>query len=152
MRHKHWLLTGVLLALACSQPEKKMPASFLDEAPPPPTSSTVVLSGGTLVLEQVTADSAIVLRNGKLIAWGKRGEVEMPNDSVGKDLRGKWITPGTIDDLETGNLPNLAELKIAAPANLLVLKVGPGFDGVSSADLYGVVVQGELQILEESSD
>ena len=152
MIHKCWLLIGVFLAVACSEPEQNVPGSFLDEAPPPPSSNTVVLSGGTLVLEQVTTDTVIVLTDGKLIAWGARGEVDMSDDSVGKDVRGKWIAPGTMNDLASGNLPNLTELKIAAPANLLLLKVGPDFDDVSSADLYGIVVQGELQILEETSD
>lgn len=150
--HKSWLLLGALLAVACGEQDKAMPAGFLDEPPPPPTSNTVVLSGGTLVLEQVTLDTAIVLQDGKLIVWGMRGEVDMPNDSVGKDVRGKWITPGTIGDLEAKNLPNLTALKMAAPANLLILKVGPDFHDATSADLYGIVEHGQLQIFDTVSD
>jgi hypothetical protein len=160
------LVIIVLLASACSDPsespsasrdiagksveEKPMPAGFLDEAPPPPVSDTIVLSGGNLILDEVTTDTAIVLHQGKLIAWGKRGEVDMPNDSVGRDLRGKWITPGTLSDLEASTLPNLSELKIGAEANMLMFKTGPDLAGATGDDLHGMITNGELQIFEES--
>ena len=35
----------------------------------------------------------MVITKGNLIAWGKRGDVDVPNDSIGFDLRGKWIEP-----------------------------------------------------------
>jgi imidazolonepropionase-like amidohydrolase len=130
--------------------EKSMPAGFLDEAPPPPVSDTVVLSGGNLILAKVTPDTAIVLHAGKLIAWGKRGEVNMPNDSVGRDLRGKWLTPGTLTDLEASTLPNLGELKIGAVANMLIFNTGPDLAGATGDDLHGVITNGELQIFDES--
>ena len=153
MRRNSCLVIIVLLASACSDPSaqpKSMPAGFLDEAPPLPVSDTVVLSGGNLVLEKVTTDTAIVLHNGILIAWGKRGEVTMPNDSIGLDLRGKWLTPGTLADLEASTLPNLTELKIGTVANMLVFKTGPDLVGATSDDLHGVITDGELQIFDQS--
>ena len=87
-----------------------MPPGFLDEPPPKPKSNTLVLSGGDLVLDTVIADAVVVIQNGKLLAWGKRGEVDMPNDSIGADMRGKWISPGTPEDL--GSLPNMALMQV----------------------------------------
>jgi hypothetical protein len=162
VRQNIYLVIILGLASACSDPTmsqesthksaepKSMPAGFLDEAPPPPVSDTIVLSGGNLILDQVTTDTAIVLHQGKLIAWGKRGEVDMPNDSVGRDLRGKWITPGTLSDLEASTLPNLSELKIGAEANMLMFKTGPDLAGATGDDLHGMITNGELQIFEES--
>ena len=156
------LVITIILASACADPvanhastaksvePESMPAGFLDEAPPPPESDTIVLSGGNLILDGVTTDTAIVLQNGKLIAWGKRGEVDMPNDSIGKDLRGKWITPGTLTDLEAATLPNLAVLKKGAEANMLVFKTGPDLAGATTDDLYGTITNGELQIFDAS--
>ena len=83
-----------------------LPPGFTDEPPPAPTSNTSVLSGGNLVFnsgdtspgsdDSTINDSVIVITNGKLVAWGKRGETDMPNDSIGYDLRGKWITSANI--------------------------------------------------------
>jgi len=74
-----------------------LPPGFTDAPPPPPTSATQVLAGGTLLTPQATpaeiADAVIVIRHGQVIAWGKRGEVAMPNDSIGFDVRGMWLQP-----------------------------------------------------------
>ncbi|MEM7001179.1 MAG: hypothetical protein AAF529_10350 [Pseudomonadota bacterium] len=82
-----------------SQPEldeASLPPGFTDAPPPPPTSNTLVLSGGKLVLGGETIiDSVVVISDGLIKGWGKRGEVAMPNDSIGKDLRGKWLLPIT---------------------------------------------------------
>ncbi|NKB98105.1 MAG: hypothetical protein GKR90_06375 [Pseudomonadales bacterium] len=80
-------------------PEKPMPPGFLDEPPPPPTSATAILSGGTLLLPDggEIPDSLVVITNGDLVAWGTRGAVDVPNDSIGFDLRGKWIEPIALD-------------------------------------------------------
>ena len=95
------------LAIGCSErPAEDTPApsepdmpGFLDEPPPPPTPATEILGGGTLVLADGSfiEDSLIVITNGKLVAWGKRGEVEVPNDSIGIDVRGKWIQAARLE-------------------------------------------------------
>lgn len=93
------ILASILALAACTdEPDKavsEMPPGFLDEAPPPPVSATEILSGGTLVLPDGTQinDSIIIITNGNLVAWGRRGSVDVPNDSVGHDLRGKWVVP-----------------------------------------------------------
>jgi hypothetical protein len=76
----------------------------------------------------------------------------MPNDSVGKDMRGKWLTPGTRADLDAGSLPNKVSPTPDELANILIFKAAPDFSKLSADDLYAVVAQGELQILEASSD
>lgn len=68
-----------------------LPPGFTDEPPAPPTSDTLVLSGGVLLADTPITDSVIVISEGVVIAWGRRGEVAMPNDSIGVDMRGKWI-------------------------------------------------------------
>lgn len=72
-----------------------MPPGFLDSAPPGPESNTKVLSGGTLMTEPPVQDAVVVITDGAVISWGSRGSVDMPNDSIGLDMRGKWIRPVT---------------------------------------------------------
>lgn len=84
---------------------KSMPPGFMDEPPPPPTSNTVILSGGVLLADSPITDSVVVIADGVITAWGHRGEVDLPNDSIGIDMRGKWIrgsnglTSGSTADL-----------------------------------------------------
>lgn len=91
----------------------ELPPGFMDEPPPPPVSDTLVLSGGTLMMGEEISDSVVVIKDGKLLAWGKRGEVSMPNDSIGYDMRGKWLMP-------LGGVPSIGDsasfdVMIAAP-------------------------------------
>ena len=80
-----------------SQPDtgetRTLPPGFMDPAPPPPTSDTVIWSGGTLLTDPPVEDAVVVVRNGDLLAWGRRGEVDVPNDSVGEDMSGKFLKP-----------------------------------------------------------
>ena len=71
------------------------PPGFLDPAPPPPSSDTLILSGGTLLDPLLLPDhpeglfdAVVVVREGLLIGVGKRGEVDVPNDSRGIDASG----------------------------------------------------------------
>ncbi len=43
------------------------------------------------------ADGEFVVRNGKIIAIGKRGEVEVPDDAQVHDVTGQFIIPGLVD-------------------------------------------------------
>lgn len=115
---KYILYSVVLLLVnACSQPSQKSPDAppvdspsvvagsttspppgFTDPPPPAPTSDTLILSGGILVSDTpntdsmiVITDSMIVVTDGLVVDWGRRGDVETPNDSVGFDMHGKWI-------------------------------------------------------------
>lgn len=125
---------------------KEMPPGFLDEAPPGPVSNTVVLSGGTLMSEPPITDSAVVITDGLIVAWGKREQVAMPNDSIGKDMRGKWLVPGTTAMLETGTGADQNLLQQGKPGNLLVLTVDPGLTRPGSEHLAGFVADGEIRI------
>lgn len=166
---KLWLLTTFALVSACSEPAPSstatppvsgaavmatdsMPPGFTDEPPAPPTSSTIVLSGGNLITETLVEDSVVVLHKGKVVTWGKRGEVDMPNDSIGIDVRGKWLVPGTEADLKSGNLPNSALLETGVAGNLLVFNTGPDISNATGDDLHAIVSEGALQIFETVSD
>ena len=90
--------------------ESKLPPGFLEDPPPPPTSNTAILSGGTLLLADGSEirDSLVVITLGELVAWGRRGELDVPHDSIGIDLSGKWLLP---DSLIPGTA---AEIRFAA--------------------------------------
>ena len=81
------------------------PPGFTDAPPAAPTSATTILSGGILLTDTPISDSVVVITNGAVIAWGRRGEVELPNDSIGIDMRGKWIRPATT--LSSGSVADL---------------------------------------------
>ena len=131
------------------QSDSAMPPGFLDEPPPPPTSNTLVLSGGTLVGEERIADSVVVVSLGELTAWGERGAVSMPNDSVGQDMRNKWIVPGSRADLAAGELPNLAYFQAGEPTALLIFSQEPQAPW-SEDYLVGTLVNGTLDLAEEN--
>ena len=113
------LLSLSLLLLACSdstpprEPQTLAPGvntppppGFTDAPPPAPVSDTVILSGGILLTEPPITDSAIVITEGVVTGWGRRGEMDIPNDSIGRDVRGLWIrathtlVSGAIADLQ----------------------------------------------------
>jgi len=132
--------------------QREMPPGFLDEPPPPPTSSTQVLSGGTLVTDSIIEDSVVVLNNGNLVAWGKRGEVDMPNDSVGFDLRGQWIIAGTWQQAVAGTLSAAPPLRPGEPANLLILRRPPPFTDLQDNHLGGRFINGELEFFDTEAN
>ena len=134
------------LLAACSEPE--LPPGFLDDPPPPPVSNTQVLSGGTLVTQATIEDAVVVLTDGKLVAWGKRGVVAMPNDSIGFDMRGHWITPGRWEQVVGGELPAQPALQPGEVVNLLIIKRAPPFEGPEEGDLAGRVVDGKLELFD----
>lgn len=150
----------MLLIAGCTQPEpatpettasemeRDLPPGFTDEAPPGPTSDTTVLSGGILYAGGAFPDAAIVVTRGKLIAWGSRGEVDMPNDSIGFDMRGKWIAPGVQN--EDGSLTLTALPEPGDAAAFLIFTDQPT-EQPDSDGLIGWFANGEL-VLEESSD
>ena len=88
-----------------AQAESELPPGFLDEAPPGPESDTLVLSGGMLMSTPPIADSVVVITQGKVVSWGARGETDMPDDSIGHDMRGKWLLPKV--SLKTGETANI---------------------------------------------
>ncbi len=93
MTARHTISVAIATLVCFGIAHAAAPPGFLDEAPAPPTSATVILSGGTLVLAQPIADAVVVITNGEVQAWGKRGAVDVPSDSVGRDMRGKWLLP-----------------------------------------------------------
>lgn len=122
------------IATADSAPAgaKTMPPSFLDQAPSGPVSDTMILSGGTLLGDPDLFDAVIVLKNGTVIAAGKRGEVPVPQDSIGIDASGRFIAPTTAGEALVGN------------DNLTVYADHPG--QVPEAAVHAAVVDGEYQL------
>jgi hypothetical protein len=112
------LLSLTLLLLGCAEstppaePQTNAPLvstpppGFTDTPPPAPVSDTVILSGGILLTEPPITDSVIVITQGVITGWGRRGEMDIPNDSIGRDVRGLWIrethtlVSGAIADLQ----------------------------------------------------
>ena len=132
---------------AISDAARQLPPGFLDEPPLPPTSDSLVLSGGTLITEAEIADAIVVVSDGKLVAWGKRGEVAVPDDSIGYDMRAKYIVPGTELDMQNNQLPVLAHLRKDAAATFLIIERF----GSPEANLLGYLSGSEL-VVETDSD
>lgn len=140
-------------AAGATAPSNNVPPSFLDPPPPPPTSTTHVLSGATVLSEPQVEDGVVVISQGRLVAWGKRGEVEMPNDSIGHDVRGKWIVAGIWSQSSAPAAATDATFNLGQPANLLILRQPPPVTGeLREADLAGRVYQGELQFFNVTPD
>jgi imidazolonepropionase-like amidohydrolase len=47
--------------------------------------------------DEVIADADVLIRDNRIAAIGKRGEVDAPGDAVIRDVAGKFIVPGFID-------------------------------------------------------
>ena len=140
-------------AAGASALSNNAPPGFLDPPPPPPTSTTHVLSGATVLSQPPVEDGVVVISQGTLVAWGKRGEVEMPNDSIGHDVRGKWIVAGTWSQSSPTAAATDATFNRGQPANLLILRQPPPVTGeLREADLAGRVYQGELQFFNVTPD
>lgn len=124
------------------------PRGFLDPAPPPPTSDTIILSGGTLIADAVSDehpdglfDAVVVIQDGRLVGYGKRGSVEVPDDSVGVDTSGRFIVPvGTT-------------LHVGQPIALAVYAMRPAKDADSRATaLFGTYRDGVWERLAPADD
>jgi hypothetical protein len=169
------LLALLLLLTACSDPQptnvnppadstvtkttmdaapssEQLPPGFTDTPPPPPTSDTLVLSGGTLVLAEPIDDSVVVIQNNTILAWGQRGQVDLPNDSIGMDMRGKWIIPGVPADVTTSSLDSTASLQQGAAASLLVFSADPLAKGNLAEVLHAIVTDEGIEVFATESD
>lgn len=61
----------------------------------------VLLRGATALTmgkEGVIPDADILVVDGRIAAVGPRGSIRVPHDAAVRDLRGKWVLPGFIDD------------------------------------------------------
>ena len=93
------LLCGVnliVLGSSCSASKNEtgnMPPSFLDPAPTRPTSDTSIWAGVNLLTDPPIKDYLLVIDKGRVVGWGQRGTVDVPNDSMGVDMRAYWISP-----------------------------------------------------------
>ena len=39
------------------------------------------------------SDYLVVIKKGQVVGWGQRGTIDVPNDSMGVDMRAYWIAP-----------------------------------------------------------
>ena len=86
----------IVLGSGCSQRKNEtanMPPSFLDPAPSRPTSDTAIWAGVNLLTDPPINDYLLVIDKGRVVGWGQRGTVDVPNDSMGVDMRAYWISP-----------------------------------------------------------
>lgn len=102
-----------------------------------------------LLADETIADSVVVITGGELMAWGQRGAVSMPNDSVGKDMRGKWLVPGTAADLAAGDMPKMDSFQPGQAVQLLIFDRAPTSDW-SDRGLVGSFIDATLQMPEAS--
>ena len=162
---------GVLLLAACGSGEPSaehkaeqvnattttdavdtLPPGFTDTPPPGPTSDTTILSGGTFLLTESIDDSVVVITNNSLLAWGPRGGIDLPNDSIGMDMRGRWIIPGVAADVATGNLNTTASISSGDPAELLIFSSDPTDTEDLAGSLYAIVSAEGIEIFAAESD
>ena len=86
----------LVLGSGCSQSKSEnttMPPSFLDPAPSRPISETAIWSGVNLLTDPPMSDYLLVIKKDQVVGWGQRGTVDVPNDSMGVDMRAYWIAP-----------------------------------------------------------
>ncbi len=86
----------IVLVSGCSQSKNEtanMPPSFLDPAPSRPSSETAIWAGVNLLTDPPINDYLLVIEKGRVVGWGQRGSVDVPNDSMGVDMRAYWISP-----------------------------------------------------------
>ena len=86
----------IVLGSGCSQSKNEtanMPPSFLDPAPSRPPSDTAIWAGVNLLTDPPINDYLLVIEKGRVVGWGQRGTVDVPNDSMGVDMRAYWISP-----------------------------------------------------------
>ena len=86
----------IVLVSGCSQSKNEtanMPPSFLDPAPSRPSSETAIWAGVNLLTDPPINDYLLVIEKGRVVGWGQRGTVDVPNDSMGVDMRAYWISP-----------------------------------------------------------
>ncbi len=161
------LMIGVMLLTACGSSDptteaaetelpveaaEVLPPGYTDAPPPGPTSDTTILSGGTFLLAENIADSVVVISNNTLVAWGPRGMVELPNDSIGMDMRGKWIVAGDPADIENGNLVLPSNVASGDPARLLAFNSDPRTTEDLAGALYAIVSEEGIEVFETESD
>lgn len=132
------------------------------EPPPPLTSSTQILSGGWLLSgdgSDPQFDSIIIVRDGAIVGFGKRGSLDVPADSIGIDASGKWILPGNTEQLAAAfgqrahDAPTqfageqLAPIAVGRSAELVLLNSNPLTDPQALDDVHAVMIEGELRVL-----
>ncbi len=94
---------GLLVSLLVAAPCEAKDFRGLREVNPPASPSAdqvVVIEGGRLVDgtgADPVPDSVVVVRGEKIIAAGKRGEVEIPDQASRVDASGQTVLPGLID-------------------------------------------------------
>ena len=88
-------LQGGLLLLAAALALIGRPASA---QPPKPSKPLVIKAGRILtVTNGIIENGVLVIRDGKIAAIGKQGEVTLPPDAEMLDASGMWVMPGQID-------------------------------------------------------
>ncbi len=124
-------------------------------------SATQIYSGGWVVQGDGTEpqfDHIVVVTDGQIMAVGKRGTIDVPADSIGIDVSGKWLLPGPLAALQAAfaerehdaplvfGSTELNAFTANTPAHIVLLNANPLRDPAAFDDLHGIVTQGELTL------
>lgn len=141
-------------------------ARHYPEPPSPVTSATQILSGGWLLVgdgSDPQFDTIVVIRDGLIVGVGKRGTVDVPADSVGIDASGKWILPGTAQQLKTAfdqrvhdaptqfTSAQLPAIVVGRSAELVLLNSNPLIDPQALKDVHAIVSQGQVELVKSDA-
>ncbi len=123
-----WMITMILaVATLCacgSEPQATDPATGAANAATPEGTSPLAIVGATLVNPDAApvADAVVVMRDGRIVAAGPRGAVEIPAGVERIDATGKWLVPGYVDAhvhfFQSGGLyarPGMLDLREIVP-------------------------------------
>lgn len=86
------------LALSNRTPERIAVSTPAHPLTLPPARPIIIKAGRILTVTQGTIENGVlVIRDGKIAAIGKQGEVALPADAEVIDASGMWVMPGQID-------------------------------------------------------
>ena len=138
-------------------------ARTLPAPPAPMRSDNHIYSGGWLISGDGTQplfDAIVVVSNGKIAAIGKRGQIDVPADSIGIDASGKWLLPGSMESLKQAfaNRDHAAPLDFSgqsqpgfaagAVADFVMLNRNPLRDPEAFGDVHAIISGGDMQLID----
>jgi imidazolonepropionase-like amidohydrolase len=100
-----------------------------EEAPLP-----IVFRGATVltVRNGAVADADLVIDKGKIVAVGKRGQVQVPSHATIRDVAGKFIIPGLVDTHSHIGIYPRPSIEAHSDGNEMTGAVQPGIRAVDA--------------------
>ena len=143
--------TNTLLTILVLVSSFLAPGCQLDPAP----RADLVIVGGTLIKgtesggagNAVTENTIIIIRDGRIVAAGPQSHIPFPKGGETVDARGKWIVPGTFDEVEANLFPVVpisTRLEQGQIADLLILEDDPRIEGQTRPKIFKVIRAGKV--------